>query len=550
MLVRDYIIKILIDNGGQETKEGQTGGPHAFGIPGGVILPLLHSMKLQAPHIVPHLAYNEQTAGFCACGYAQASGKLAIAYAIRGPGIFNMLTSIGEAYQESLPVLFITAHGDRRISDKRFSENQEIDLIPFLSNITKFSANIDSLDDLKKVDYACKIATEKRKGPVFLDFSTKLFNQEITFEYSYINEFETKYDTKSAIDYIYSKLENAKRPVVLIGDGLRNLDCYSLFKDLKIPFISSRGSQDLISNSPYYFGYIGSHGIRYSNFILSKADLIISIGNRLAFPINSKSFRPLFEDKFVIQLDIDEKEYKKELKKIQFFKVNAENLPSIEWECDKNWLDTCNELKNKLYDYDTTIFVSKLEKVIKRYDENTLFVCDVGNNEFWFSRAFEKVRPNCNVLYSKSFGTLGVAIARSIGAYYATGKHIVCVIGDQGFQYNIQELQYLSQWKLPITIILVNNFRSGMILDHERKLFGENLLHVTKESGYSTPDFEKVANAYGIKYLKEIEQLNAKIETPELYEIKIDEDIELIPYLPKGNLCQDLEPKLEDYHEC
>ena len=146
MLVRDYIIKILIDNGGQETKEWQTGGLHAFGIPGGVILPLLHSMKLQAPHIVPHLAYNEQTAGFCACGYAQASGKLAIAYAIRGPGIFNMLTSIGEAYQESLPVLFITAHGDRRISDKRFSENQEIDLIPFLSNITKFSANIDSLE--------------------------------------------------------------------------------------------------------------------------------------------------------------------------------------------------------------------------------------------------------------------------------------------------------------------------------------------------------------------------------------------------------------------
>ena len=106
MLVRDYIIKILIDNG----------GGHAFGIPGGVILPLLHSMKLQFPHIVPHLTYNEQTAGFCACGYAQASGNLGIAYATRGPGIMNMLTSIGEASQESLPVLFITAHGNRSVS--------------------------------------------------------------------------------------------------------------------------------------------------------------------------------------------------------------------------------------------------------------------------------------------------------------------------------------------------------------------------------------------------------------------------------------------------
>ena len=543
MFVKDYIVKILIDNGGRETR-----GLHAFGIPGGVILPLLHSMKLQTPHILPHLTYNEQTAGFCACGYAQASGKLGIAYAIRGPGIMNMLTSIGEAYQESLPVLFMTAHGDRKTSDKRFSENQEINLVPFLSDITKFSANIDSLEDLKKVDYAYKIAMQGRKGPVFLDFSSKLFNQEVIFEENNTREIETKDDIKSAKKYIYSKLQKAKKPVILIGDGLRNIDCYSLFKDLKIPFISSRGSQDLISNSPYYFGYIGSHGIRYSNFILSKADLIISIGNRLAFPINSKSFRPLFDNKFVIQLDIDEKEIKKEIPNIKYFNIDAKNI-DLKWECDKNWLDVCNNLKKELFNCDTTIFVSELEKVIKRYEENTLFVCDIGNNEFWFSRAFEKVRPNCNVLYSKSFGTLGVAIARAIGAYYATGKHIVCVIGDQGFQYNIQELQYLSQWQLPITIILVNNFRSGMILDHERKLFAKELLHVTKESGYSTPNFEKIANAYEIKYIKDIEQLKTKIENPELYEIKIDEDIKLIPYLPKGNLCQNLEPKLENYHE-
>ena len=105
MFVKDYIVKILIDNGGRETR-----GLHAFGIPGGVILPLLHSMKLQAPHIVPHLTYNEQTAGFCACGYAQASGKLGVAYATRGPGFTNLITAIAEAYYDSLPVLFITAH--------------------------------------------------------------------------------------------------------------------------------------------------------------------------------------------------------------------------------------------------------------------------------------------------------------------------------------------------------------------------------------------------------------------------------------------------------
>lgn len=83
-----------------------------------------------------------------------------------------------------------------------------------------------------------------------------------------------------------------------------------------------------------------------------------------------------------------------------------------------------------------------------------------------------------------------------------------------------------------------------MILDHERKIFGKNFLHVTKESGYSTPNFEAIVNAYGIKYVKDIEQLNSNINEPELYEMKIDEDVPLIPYIPKGNLCQDSEPKL------
>ena len=534
MLVKDYIVNVFIDNGIK----------HVFGIPGGILLPLLHSMKLYSPNIIPHLNYNEQTASICACGYAQASGNLGLAYATKGPGIMNMLTSIAEAYRQSLPVLFITAHGNRTKSDTRFTENQDIDLVPFVSTITKFSANIDSLKDLEKVDYACKIASKERKGPVFLDFASQLFNQDAIFEKNNIKESDSKFELKSAQEYIYSKLQTAKRPVVLIGDGLRNTDCYSIFRDFKIPFISSRVSQDLMSTSSYYFGYIGNYGIRYSNFILSKADLIISIGNRFTFPINSKSFSPLFEHKSVIQLDIDESEFKRHIPNIKCFKVNVKDISRLEWECDKNWIDTCNELKKELFTCDTTIFVSELEKVIKRYDENTLFVCDVGNNEFWFSRAFEKVRPNCNILYSKSFETLGVSIGRAIGAYYATGKHIVCVIGDQGFQYNIQELQYLSQWKLPITIILVNNFRSAMILDHERKIFGKNFLHVTKESGYSTPNFEAIVNAYGIKYVKDIEQLNSNINEPELYEMKIDEDVPLIPYIPKGNLCQDSEPKL------
>ena len=105
-------------------------------------------------------------------------------------------------------------------------------------------------------------------------------------------------------------------------------------------------------------------------------------------------------------------------------------------------------------------------------------------NEFWASRAYERTGRVGTLLMSKAYGTLGVALGRAIGAYYANKKPVVCIMGDQGFQSNLQELQYISQWKLPIKIVVLNNYISGMILDHEKEMLGDRLVHVDHDSGY------------------------------------------------------------------
>lgn len=553
MTVAEYIIHELIGYGVTD----------AFGIPGGVILHILYAMQSRAKEIHPHLNYHEQMAGFAACGYAQAGGRLGVAYATREPGITNMITCIAEAYQESLPVLFLTAHNLVNEQKIHFQTDQEIDFTESVSRFTKYSKKIELVEELPHILMkACDCALSGRKGPVFLDLSAAMLGRNI--QYRGINNLPTQnqaepnlHEYEVTFKVIMEKISNSNRPVILIGDGLRQVRDQELIKkvfcSIGVPILSSRAAQDLLNQSNLYFGYIGSHGTRYSNFILSKADLIVSIGNRLAFPTDSKSFVPIINHAKIVRIDIDEKAFFRIIPNAVNFCIDLKEFVSycskqkVALECKNVWITICKDIKNKLDYYDITVPVKKIMKYLEREEAGKTYVCDVGNNEFWFARAYEKVRPVGNVLYSKAYGTLGAALGRAIGAYYATKQEVVCVVGDQGFQYNIQELQYIAYWNIPIKIILLNNICSEMILDHEQRLFGNKLVHVTEETGYSIPDFKQIVEAYKIKYLSELDaERNEWPSAPFVYEIFYEREEGLVPYLPKGYACQKMFPALDE----
>lgn len=513
----------------------EAGTHDAFGIPGGVILRFLYALE-NNPNMEAHLTYHEQTAAFAALGYAQASGKLGVAYATRGPGICNMFTAIAEAYQESIPVLFITAHGNREeIDGVRYVANQEINIVAAVRDITKYAVNVDKIEQVEHVvKQAIGIALSGRRGPVLLDIFSGLWDKEIQ-DSDENNNVAERTDVMD-IGAIIKNINAAKRPVLLIGDGMR----YGVEKKrlldaaerIKLPILSSRGSQDLLSGSPYYFGYIGSHGVRYSNFILSKADLIVVFGNRMAFPLNSKSFRPIF-DKKIIRIDIDRGEFQRSIPNEEIFCADAGKafvgLQGIEGKSE--WLEVCNRIKNELIMEDCSEPVQKIIEFIGHRSNHTTYVCDVGNNEFWFARAYEKSGCTGKVLVSKAFGTLGLAIGKAIGAYFSTGEPVVCVAGDQGFQFNIQELQFISKHDLPIHFLVLNNHCSRMIADREESTFEGKYVHVNSETGYSVPDFKAIVKAYGVQ---------AKFT-----EVIVGEEINLMPSLPQGSPLQDMEPAFE-----
>jgi len=548
----DYLVDILF----------QYGVTDVFGIPGGVVLDFLYALESGKHEICPHLNFHEQAAGFAASGYAQINATLGVAYATRGPGFTNLITPMADAYQESIPVLFITAHSQQYCCPGlRASADQEIDTIAIAKAITKYAVRIDKIEDFAiKVNTACRCALEGRKGPVLLDIYSVLWNEEIPLmekvvfpQYTLLADKETDYLQ------LYELLKSSKSPIILGGCGVQQShteDAIIAFaEDYQIPILSSRGAQGLFARSTMYFGYIGSHGLRYSNFILSKADLIIVLGNRLSFPIKSESFLPLLERTTTVWVEIDSAEQTREIPNCIYYHVDLANfIETIDYleitYKDDVWLSICQRLKSELYEYDMEYPVNVLANIFKKLPANFSIVCDVGNHEFWASRAYSYAGVSHQILYSHSFGTLGCALPKSIGIYYRHKTPVLCIVGDQGLQLNIQELQFIGANQLPVIVLLLNNHSSGMIRTHEQQRYRKALVHTTIYDGYSSPDFCKLSQIYGISYRKVTlqsidERKLMNINSPFLLEIEVDEEVNPVTYLPKGTLCQDLNPVID-----
>jgi acetolactate synthase-1/2/3 large subunit len=193
-----------------------------------------------------------------------------------------------------------------------------------------------------------------------------------------------------------------------------------------------------------------------------------------------------------------------------------------------DWLNFCSNVKQVLNDVDTSFPVDMIADIMKQ-NSGALFVSDVGNNGFWVARAYAYAFVSNRLLLSKSFAALGCSVPKAIGAYYSAHKPIICFTGDQGLLFNIQELHFIAENKLPITIVLLNNASSGMIYSIQKTHKCQNFIHTTSDGGYTNPNFKKIAKAFNVP----------------LVEIAICKDIDQ-PRLPKGNLCYDFIPNLSD----
>lgn len=558
MKASDYIANFLAGRGVTD----------AFGIPGGVILELLYAMERTAG-ITPHLCYHEQGAAFAASGYGQCGLVPGVAFATCGPGILNTLTPVADAYADSTPMLVFTAHTHPKQagpqSKARFFHNQEMELEPIFSAVTKAYMRIDTLGELASgISVAYATAVTGRKGPVVVDILSGLLTQELPtlqIEIAAMSTVPAVENRRISTD-IAHRIAMSKRPVLLLGEGVRLADAVTqviaFAEKNHIPVISSRYAQDIMPQSALYFGYIGTHGVRAANFILSKADLIVALGNRLAFPVDSASFRPLVEHTTVVRIDIDAAEFECQLPGTVNYCVDlADLMPALLDQLSvgqdrSSWLAVCARLRSDLAASDVTEPVEYIADILCGIRPETVITSDVGNNEMWLSRSYQLAGVRNRILYSKTFGALGCSLPKAIGAQYACRAPVICFTGDQGLQMNLQELQTVASNRLPVLIAVLNNHSSGMIREHEEARYGAHYLLTTPDTGYAALEMEKIADAYGILYRnwqtltkKQQESLVMDITAPILLEVTLAAEYNVSPHLKRGDPCQMLFPYLD-----
>ena len=298
------------------------------------------------------------------------------------------------------------------------------------------------------------------------------------------------------------------KPILLVGNGVRQAGAEAMVHEFarktNIPVLTTMNGVDLTPED-IHIGFIGVHGNRVANMILEECDLIISIGARLGIRQVGRYTQRFAPKAHLVRVDIDENELSRNIKEDEnkyqtdakeFLKMLLdENVPGY-----SSWRKQCLEAKRILDKYDKQEGNFAVEKIASLLPENSVVAVDVGQHQCWCAQSLVLKGDIGRIHISGGYGTMGCALPYAIGSCISISKKVTyCIAGDGGFQMNIQELETVKRENLPIKIFILNNRVLGKISETQHTNHKDRYAQTTVESGYTVPDFQKIAEAYGIK---------------------------------------------------
>jgi acetolactate synthase I/II/III large subunit len=521
MKTTDYIFKYLADN---EVTD-------IFLVSGGGIAHLLDSLHAK-PEINYYCNHHEQACAVAAEGYARASGKLGVCLVTLGPGAVNALSGIIGSWVDSIPMLIISGQVRSDLiadySKLRQKGPQEANVIEMAKPVTKYVVSIRNPKDIRyELEKAIWIATNGRPGPVWLEIPFDIQGAEIV-ENSLLgfthprNELDTPEKTCAQTESLANAIINAKRPLIIAGNGVRLAKCQEKFIELiekySIPVVLPFSAKDiLIEDHPMNMGIFGTNGQRRANFALQNADLIISLGSGLSATktgFNYKGFAPKAK-KIIIDIDSDQvfnQVLEPDLPIVANVKSVLESILKDDlmqrYKPEEKWLQACAMWKAKyklvLDEYfqdphhvNMYVFMDKLSDHLQEKD------ILVTGNGFDVVSCYQNYRVSGNqrVLLSGNWGSMGWDLPMAIGASVANSRgRVIVTCGDGSIQWNIQELLTIAHYSLPIKIFIFNNEGYSSIRATQKTLFNSRFVGADISSGVAQIDYRKLADLHGFEY--------------------------------------------------
>jgi len=527
-----------------------------FGYPGGYIISIYDALNKYSHEIEHILPAHEQGAAHAADAYARVSGKTGVVLATGGPGATNLVTGIANAYLDSVPVIFIT--GNVAVPMLGQDSFQDIDIVSVTLPIVKHSYVIKNIKHLQKtLNEAFMIAKADRKGPVHIDIPKSVQLDE--FEYDpdlSINSAKiTKITTFGSIDNAAGLINKCKRPYIYCGGGVSASDTGCRVRQLSEKIgapvgMSMMGIGSVPDSYGLNLGMSGMHGRYASSTAKAEADLIIALGVRFSDRATGNA-REYANDTSVIHIDIDAAELGKNIKPdISICGDLREILPvlleRVSQKSDKQWINRINELKSKDSFKPESGFtpVNIIGCVNNHYDSDTIVATDVGQHQMWVAQYYKFEKPQ-KLISSGGLGAMGYGLGAAIGASIAQGrKRTVLFTGDGSFGMNLIELATAVTYKLPITIILLNNGTLGMVRQWQTLFFDRRYSNTTLDR---KTDFPALAGAFGAEgySVSSLDELDAALSRandslPCLIDCRININEKVLPMIPVGGTIKDI----------
>ncbi len=511
--------------------------------------------------------HHEQASAIAAEGYTRMSGRLAAVCVTSGPGGTNAITGVLGGWLDSIPMFVVSGQVKRETTihatkvPLRQLGDQEYDIVSSVRPMTKYAAIVlDPADIAYHLEKAYHLAVNGRPGPVWLDVPLDV--QAAIVDTDGLRHYDpesddgdktVRYDT-SLTNAIVEKLKTVKRPVLLLGTGVRLADCRDdvlrFAETARIPIVTAWNAHDLIwDDHELYCGRPGTVGTRGGNFIVQNCDLLLVLGCRMNIRMISYNYKDFARGAYKIVVDIDENELKKptvnidmpiwaDLRDVVGDLLKAD-LAAVCSESHEKWIAWCRAVNARfpavLPEYrgegtplNPYVFVSDF---FQGLDDDDQVVCGNGSAcVIGFQAAV--IKHNTRLFTNSGCAAMGYGFPAAIGACVARGgRRVICIDGDGSFQMNLQELQTVVYNRLNLKILYLNNNGYHSIRQTQQNLFkGRPLVGVCDGNGLSFPQAERLAYAYGIPFIRvacesDVQKLLQKMKDdgPLFAEIVVDE---------------------------
>ncbi|MBQ6636845.1 MAG: biosynthetic-type acetolactate synthase large subunit [Lachnospiraceae bacterium] len=514
----DAIVKCLAEEGVE----------YVFGYPGVAICPFYDSILQTDIHTI--LIRQEQCAAHAASGYARITGKVGVAVVTSGPGATNLITGIATAFADSIPLVCIT--GQVNSSMMGSDVFQEADISGACESFVKYSYIVrDAADIPRIVKEAFHIAGTGRKGPVLIDLPIDIQQQTIRhFSYPESVSLRTYKPTVAGhavqIKKVISHLEKAKRPIICVGGGVHlsnaSEEVIRFIDKHDIPVVSTMmGLSAIPTEHPLFYGMVGNNGKPYGNRAMNNADMVVMVGARVADRSISQPDL-IMENKVLVHIDVDPAEIGKNagptIPLVGDIKNVFEEFNKIDFYSDyTDWIDMLDGFKDdarnakrrRMYQREEDIIshrrvyhgvnpVEFIRELSLSMEQNAVYVADVGQNQMWSCSNY--VARGGRFMTSGGMGTMGYALPAAMGAKVAApDRQVVAVCGDGGFQMTMQELATITQYGIPVKLVILKNTVLGLVRQYQHYNYKDRYSVIDLGS---KPDLSLIAQAYGIRYLK------------------------------------------------